>query len=152
MEVHMEPAKRTQYIVFTADVQAVQAGKLRVAITEAVNNAFDEIYLLISSGGGNVFEGLGLAAFIKTLPIPVITHNISQIDSVAGVIFAAGTKRLANTNSSFLFHGVTNYINQTLNETQLKEVYDQTKRLRERPSLRNLVPTAVLILERSISS
>ena len=73
------PAPRTtQYIVFTADVQTVQAAKLRNAFTQAFN-AGNDIYLIISSGGGNVAEGLGLAAFMKTLPIDITTHNVGQI-------------------------------------------------------------------------
>jgi ATP-dependent Clp protease protease subunit len=121
----------TQYIVFTADVQAVQAGKLRAALTQA-SNARNDIYLIISSGGGNVFEGLSLAAFMKTLPVQITTHNIGQIDSIASVIFAAGSKRCANSHASFMFHGVSmHYDKMDLIESQLQEQYFQVKRLRE---------------------
>jgi ATP-dependent Clp protease, protease subunit len=127
----MANARPIQYIVFTADVQAVQVGKLRAALTQAANARHD-VYLIISSGGGNVAEGLGLAAFIKTLPVEITTHNIGQIDSIAGVIFAAGTKRVANTQASFMFHGVTmHYEKVDLIESQLKEQYSQVIRLRE---------------------
>jgi ATP-dependent Clp protease protease subunit len=121
----------TQYIVFTADVQTIQAGKLRAALTQASNDGKD-IYLIISSGGGNVFEGMSLSAFIKTLPVMVTTHNVGQIDSIAGVIFAAGTKRYARANASFLFHGVSmHYDNKDFIESQLEEQYRGVKRMRE---------------------
>lgn len=120
-----------QYIVFTADVQIPQAGKLRTALTEAAN-AGNDIYLLISSGGGNIFEGMSIAEFLRTLPVNITTHNIGQIDSIAGVIFAAGTTRYANTNSSFLFHGVTmHYEKKDFIESQLEEQYLNLKRMRE---------------------
>ena len=120
-----------QYIVFTADVQMVQAAKLRAAITEA-SNAGRDIYIIISSGGGNVFEGLSLASFMKALPVRVTTHNIGQIDSIASVIFAAGSKRYANATASFLFHGVSLHFEKIdLIESQLQEQYLQVKRLRE---------------------
>jgi ATP-dependent protease ClpP protease subunit len=120
-----------QYIVFIADVQIVQAGKLRDALTKAANEAKD-IYLLISSVGGNVGEGLNLAAFMKTLPVNIITHNIGQTDSIANVIFAAGGTRYATHNSSFLFHGVSmSYEKQSFIESQLEEQYKSVKRLRE---------------------
>jgi ATP-dependent protease ClpP protease subunit len=120
-----------QYIGFFGDVQAVQAAKLRAAITEAAN-AGDEIYLLISSNGGNVTEGLNIAAYIRTLPVQVITHNIGQTDSIANVIFSAGAKRYANTNASFLFHGVSmHYERADFIESQLEEQYKIVKRLRE---------------------
>lgn len=120
----------TKYIVFIADVQKEQIGRLRVALTDAVNSKVDEIYLAISSGGGNVVEGLAIAALIKSLSINVITHNIGQTDSVANVIFAAGKKRYANGHTSFLFHGVTLPINSNLTEHQLNELHEQVKRLR----------------------
>ena len=126
------PAPATvQYIVFTADVQTTQAAKLRTALT-AASNAGNSIYLIISSGGGNVFEGLSLASFMKTLPVQITTHNMGQTDSIANVIFAAGSIRYANTHASFLFHGVSmHYEKMDLIESQLQEQYLQVKRLRE---------------------
>lgn len=121
----------TDYIVFTANVQTAQAIKLRDAITRSSNTGHD-IYLLISSGGGNVFEGLSTAALIKALPIKITTHNIGQTDSIANVIFAAGSPRYANPNASFMFHGVSiHYEKQDLIESQLEEQYKGAKRLRE---------------------
>lgn len=126
----MQAQNPIQYIVFTADVQVQQAAKLRAALTQAAN-AQREIYLIISSGGGNVAEGLGLGAYMRTLPVMVSTHNLGQIDSIAGVIFAAGKKRYANTMASFMFHGVTmHYEKVDLIESQLKEQYSQIVRLR----------------------
>jgi ATP-dependent Clp protease, protease subunit len=120
-----------QYIVFTADVQAVQAAKLRNALTTASNEGHN-VYLIISSGGGNVFEGLSIAAFMRTLPISITTHNIGQTDSIANVIFAAGSERYSNTHASFMFHGVSmHYEKQDLIEAQLQEQAQQIKRLRE---------------------
>jgi ATP-dependent Clp protease protease subunit len=130
----MQPTKQPrpiQYIVFTADVQTAQAGKLRAAITQAAN-ATNDIYLIISSGGGNVNEGLSLAAYMKALPVQITTHNIGQIDSIAGVIFAAGSKRYSNGHASFLFHGVSmHYEKLDLIESQLEEQYKQIVRLRD---------------------
>jgi ATP-dependent protease ClpP protease subunit len=120
-----------QYVVFIAEVQSAQVGKLRVALTDA-SNAGDDIYLLISSGGGNVSEGLNIAAFMKSLPVEITTHNIGQTDSIANVIFAAGAKRYATQSSSFLFHGVSmHYERMDFIESQLHEQYKIVKRLRE---------------------
>ena len=123
---------KTKYIIFTAEVQAAQSAKLRQAITDCVNQKYEEVYFLISSGGGNVFEGLSLAAYIKALPMKTIMHNIGQIDSVATAIFASGKERVGSKNASFMFHGVSmNLEKSTLIESQLKELYDGTKRLKE---------------------
>jgi len=120
-----------QYIAFMAEVQTASAAKLRTALTDAAN-AGDEIYLLISSAGGSVSEGLNLASYMKSLPVKITTHNIGQTDSIANVIFAAGSTRYANANASFLFHGVSmHYERQDFIESQLEEQYKIVKRLRE---------------------
>ncbi|PJC65465.1 MAG: hypothetical protein CO020_00500 [Candidatus Colwellbacteria bacterium CG_4_9_14_0_2_um_filter_50_12] len=120
------------YIVFTAGVDKITAAKLRAAVTDAFNSGVKEITIFISSNGGDVFEGLGIAAFIRALEVPVVTHNIGQIDSVANVIFAAGKERLASPNSSFLFHGVVmNFEKVSLLESQLEEQLTNVKRLKE---------------------
>ena len=113
---------KTKYIVFTADVQTIQSAKLRQAITDCINQKYEEIYFLISSGGGNVFEGLSLAAYINALPMKTIMHNIGQVDSVATAIFASGKERIGSKNASFMFHGVSmNLEKSTLIQSQLKE-------------------------------
>src|SRR3990167_11048720 len=98
---------KTKYIVFTADVQTIQSAKLRQAITDCINQKYEELYFLISSGGGNVFEGLSLASYINALPMKTTMHNIGQIDSVATAIFCAGQEKHSSSNASFMFHGVT---------------------------------------------
>jgi ATP-dependent Clp protease, protease subunit len=125
----------TQYIVFTADVSAATIAKLRAAITDCAN-AGDDIYILISSAGGNVSEGLNIAGFMRALPVQITTHNFGQVDSIANVIFAAGKTRYVAQNASFLFHGVSmNYVNQSFIESQLEEQYKIVKRLRENIAL-----------------
>ena len=123
------------YIAFTAGVSKETVAKLRVAITESFNRGTEKITIFMSSTGGDVFEGLSIAGFIRALDVPVTTHNIGQTDSVANVIFAAGRRRYANSNASFLFHGVSQPINANLSECQLLELYTQTVRLREMISL-----------------
>jgi ATP-dependent protease ClpP protease subunit len=120
----------TKYIVFIADVQKEQIGKLRTAITDAVNAGATELYLAISSSGGSIVEGLAIAAFMKSLSIEVTTHNIGQTDSVANVVFAAGKRRYANDHASFMFHGVAMPLNSNFTEHQILEVHEMVKRLR----------------------
>src|SRR5262245_60520299 len=124
-------AKR-KYIVFTADVQTAQASRLKFLIADCINQRYEELYFLISSGGGNVFEGLGVAALIHALPMKTIMHNIGQVDSVATVIFSAAKERLSSKEASFMFHGVTMNLNAGgFLEQQLKEFYESSKRLKK---------------------
>lgn len=125
------PPSPIRYIIFTADVHTVQAAKLKDALT-AASNSGHEIYLLLSSTGGSVIEGLAIATLMKTLPVKITTHNLGQIDSVANVIFSAGTTRYAVPGASFLFHGVSqHYERADFTEMQLFEQYQRLKRLRE---------------------
>jgi len=139
----------TKYIVFLADIQVAQVGKLRQAITDAVNDGATELYLAISSGGGSVVEGLAIAALLRGLPVEVTTHNIGQTDSVANVIFAAGKKRYATANASFLFHGVTQPFlnNPTLTEPQVLESYKTIVRARESIALNFSTYTGMALLD-----
>lgn len=102
-----------------------------MALEQANNDNSEEIHLLISSGGGNVFEGLSIAALIRAIQIPVFVYNIGQTDSVANVIFAAGNTRYASTNASFLFHGISMQLGQNMIESQIAETYKSAQRIRE---------------------
>jgi len=123
---------KTKYIVFTANVQPITSAKLRQVITDCINQKYEELYFLISSGGGDVFEGLSLAAYINALPMKTVMHNIGQVDSVATAIFASGKERIGSKNASFMFHGVSmNLEKSSLAESQLKELYNSLKKLKE---------------------
>ncbi len=123
---------KTKYIIFTAGVYPAQSGQLKNAIIQAINDKYDEIYFLISSEGGNVFEGLAIASLIKALPMKTTMHNVGQVDSVATAIFSSGKERVSNKNASFMFHGVSmNLEKSSLLEQQLKEIYDSSKRLKD---------------------
>jgi hypothetical protein len=54
-------SEKTKYIVFTAGVNAQTIGKLREAVVTAANARFTDLYILISSSGGDVNEGLNIA-------------------------------------------------------------------------------------------
>jgi len=103
---------KTKYIVFTAGVYPAQSGQFKNAIIQALNDKYDEIYFFISSGGGDVFEGLAIASLIKALPMKTVMHNIGQVDSVATAIFSAGKERISNKNASFMFHGVSMHLKE----------------------------------------
>jgi len=122
----------TTYILFTADVKTQHVAKLREALILA-SNAGNDVYMLISSQGGDVPEGLNIAALMRLLPIKITTHNINHTDSVANVIFAAGTNRYANPQASFMFHGFSSHFKEGMEfgEIQLEDHLKSLKRMRE---------------------
>lgn len=65
---------------------------------------WDEINLIISSGGGDVIAAFGLYNELKGLGIKLTTHNAGAVDSAAILPFIAGARRTASAASAFFFH------------------------------------------------
>ena len=70
----------------------------------AINQGASELVIHMSSPGGELVSGFTAYHFLKSLPIPVHTHNLSNIESVANIIFLAGSKRTGTNGCRFLFH------------------------------------------------
>ncbi|MFJ5162220.1 ATP-dependent Clp protease proteolytic subunit [Pantoea sp. NPDC088449] len=89
---------------FLCPVTAQTLSSFQQCCLQAVGNGSSSLLIHISSGGGDLISGFTAYHFLKSLPVPVITHNISNVESVANVIFMAGTERRANPGSRFLLH------------------------------------------------
>ena len=76
------------------------------AMAAAVNDGFDEIHFFLSTPGGTVHEGIAIYNTIRSLPVPVRSYNLGNVNSIGNVLFQAGEKRICAKNSSFMFHGV----------------------------------------------
>ena len=100
------------FISFSAEVNQDTAENLMGVFAQRLNQGTKDFYLLLSSPGGNVINGVTIYNFLKSLPINLTTHNIGIVDSIANVVFLAGKTRYAVKNSSFLFHGVGFDVNQ----------------------------------------
>jgi len=79
--------------------------------------------LLISSPGGDVFQGLSAYNYLKGIPLEITTHNFGSADSIGVVLFCAGSRRLSVPHARFLLHGVQCRFAQgaSLEEKQLEE-------------------------------
>jgi ATP-dependent protease ClpP protease subunit len=66
----------------------------------------DEVYLLLSTPGGSVMNGINLYNVMRSFPFKLTTHNVGNIDSIGNAVFLSGQKRYACPNSTFMFHGV----------------------------------------------
>lgn len=97
----------TCYVTF---LHAVQPPAARALINTLQGLVYGEgvtsVYLLMSTPGGAVDEGILLFNTLRALPIELTTHNIGNVDSIGNVVFLAGSKRLANPNATFMWHGV----------------------------------------------
>jgi len=97
---------KTVYIRFFAGVNIDTVETLTKLVQEQLRKKVNRFVLLISSPGGNVFAGLSGYNFLKGIPAEVVTHNYGSVDSIAAVLFCAGSKRLCVPHARFLLHGI----------------------------------------------
>ena len=98
-------AQKPVYIPFQPDLISPQSAQsLMNTLSYAANEGFDEIHLMMSSGGGFTKDGFTIYHFIRSLPIPVYTYNMGAVESVANMIYQAGGKRICQPESKFMIH------------------------------------------------
>ena len=76
------------------------------------------IKLIISSGGGQILDGLGTIECIRNSIVPVIAVCTSYACSMAFYIFASAHVRLATANAAFLNHDGEMYIGNSTSKTE----------------------------------
>ena len=94
------------YISFSAEIVPKTTESLIAVLGKQANERVDEVYLMLSTPGGTVMNGLNLYNVMKAFPFRLITHNVGNVDSVGNAIFLAGNPRYACPSSTFMFHGV----------------------------------------------
>ncbi len=72
------------YIIFTARVNKDTINKLREEIIFAQSNNFGKINILISSGGGDIIEGLNISYIIRAISIPRFRNEVQFLKKGIG--------------------------------------------------------------------
>lgn len=110
------------YITFVGPIGYPATKSFRTVICNAILNGAQKITLLLSSSGGSTQEGFALYNFLSGLPVELHTHNIGSIESIANVVFLAGTKRFACPVSRFFNHDLTwAFVQETAARPIIKE-------------------------------
>jgi len=110
------------YVSFSAEINPTTTETLLALLSQQANQGVREVYLLMSTPGGMVMNGLNLFNVLRGMPFRLITHNVGNVDSIGNVIFLAGDPRYACPNSTFMFHGVGFDVQQArLEEKILRE-------------------------------
>jgi ATP-dependent protease ClpP protease subunit len=112
------------YVSFSAEINANTTESLISLLADCGNQGARHVYLLFSTPGGNIMNGINLYNVLRALPFELTTHNVGNVDSIGNVIFLAGDKRYASPRSTFMFHGVGFDIaaGQRMEERNLKEL------------------------------
>lgn len=89
---------------FISPITSASVIQLQNCCLAALQQQATEINIHISSQGGETAAGFAAYNLLKSLPVTLRTHNISNVESMANVMFLAGTERFANPISRFLIH------------------------------------------------
>lgn len=113
----------TFYVKFFAPVVPETVAALMQIVDNKMKQGATKMGLLISTPGGDVFQGLSAYNFLRGIPLEIVTHNFGSADSIGVVLFCAGTQRLSVPHARFLLHGVQCRFPQpmSLEEKQLEE-------------------------------
>lgn len=93
-------------IRFLAEVNQQSINVLISLIEAKIREGVKNFKILISSPGGTVFHGISAFNFLKGIPVKIETYNFGTIDSIATVVYCAGSKRFCVPNARFLIHGI----------------------------------------------
>ncbi len=96
----------TGYVSFSAEINPSTTESLIALFSDLINKGMRDIYLMLSTPGGTVMNGMNLYNVLRGLPITLTTHNVGNVDSIGNAIFLAGERRYASPHSTFMFHGV----------------------------------------------
>ena len=94
------------YISFSAEINVNTTESLLAVMANCVAQGIEEVYLLLSTPGGVVMNGMNLYNMLRAMPFKLTTHNVGNVDSIGNAVFLAGARRYACPHSTFMFHGV----------------------------------------------
>lgn len=94
------------YVSFSAEINQKTIEPLLAVCADQTNKGVDTLYLMLSTPGGNVMNGLNLYNVLRSFPFHLITHNVGNVDSIGNAVFLAGKERYACQHSTFMFHGI----------------------------------------------
>jgi ATP-dependent protease ClpP protease subunit len=114
------------YVSFSAEINPSTTESLIAVMSTCVNQKVKAVYLLLSTPGGLVMNGMNLYHVLKGMPFELITHNVGNVDSIGNMIFLSGRKRYATATATFMFHGVGREVKmgQRFGEKELREGLD----------------------------
>jgi ATP-dependent Clp protease protease subunit len=122
-------SQKTVQIKFFKSVDEDAIKKLMAVVEQKLTEGATRFVIAVSSTGGTVFHGLAAYNFLKGIPAEVITHNFGSVNSIAVVLYCAGSKRFSVPHARFLLHGVT-YTFRDGSHLEEKQLEERLKSLR----------------------
>lgn len=119
---NQNPNPQQVYVSFSAEINVKTTESLIATMANCANQRVTEVYLMLSTEGGNVMNGINLYNVLRAMPFRLVTHNVGNVDSIGNAVFLAGEYRVASPHSTFMFHGVAyQFQNVKLEEKNARE-------------------------------
>src|SRR5213593_78082 len=83
------------YVIFSAEITPQTTEGLLAVMANCATQGVKEVYLSLSTPGGDVTQGMTLYNVLRGMPFALTTHNAGNVDSIGNAVFLAGTKRYA---------------------------------------------------------
>lgn len=99
-------AQDTVFISFSAEINPTTTEILLRTCADLANKRAKTVYLLLSTPGGSVMNGITIYNVLRSMPFKLVTHNVGSVNSIGNVIFLAGEERYSCARATFMFHGV----------------------------------------------
>jgi ATP-dependent protease ClpP protease subunit len=78
------------YVSFSAEINPSTTESLISLMANLANLQVQEVYLLLSTPGGSVMNGMNIYNALRAMPFKLTTHNVGNVDSIGNTIFLAG--------------------------------------------------------------
>lgn len=95
------------FIIFHQPVSEQSVVQLESKAIDLVARGIERLTVVINSGGGSTYAGLGVFHLLRSLPIEVNTHAHSVCGSIAASIYLAGKRRTIAAASAVILHATT---------------------------------------------
>ena len=103
-------------------INAESLAVLQNAALSAVRSGATAIHIHISSDGGANDHGFAAYHFLRSLPVPVTTHCIGNVESMAVIMYLAGTHRIIVPHGKIKIHPMHwGFANGTIDHDRLAE-------------------------------
>lgn len=93
-------------IHFMKSINADTLNTLQTCTLKAIREGASEIQIHISSDGSNVDQGFAAYQFLRSLSIPVTMHCIGNVESMAIIMYLAGSKRFIVPHDKIKIHSL----------------------------------------------
>lgn len=114
------------HVIFTAEVNQSSANHFIQLLLDQRSRQLERLVIAMNCPGGHTNSGVAISQVMRAMPFEIVSHNISNVDSIANVIFLGASVRYAVPTATFMFHGVGLNAKEgmRLEEKNLKEYLD----------------------------